>query len=210
MKVFFRNLDEEISDFENKLRDFHNKSILLIGTGSVGSHIAYFLSRITRNLVLVDKDKLEEHNFSTHFINNIVVDELAMYKSDAVKITIDQYLHRSIVISYTMNAEELNLEDPSVYNVDVIVLALDSVHSRIKAINHLLQLEKPIIDVGIDHNGYNISVILNKDDAKKYIDILENIEEREYSENRACQLERNVVVISSLIPELFRVLLEVV
>ena len=194
MQVFSNNVSVDVP-----------RNICICGAGAVGSFLAFVFSRLCRNVVIVDSDDFEPHNVATHFVS---VHSLSfgseISKVEAVKKTIDSFMPSAIIHAYKQPAETLQ-HDATIDSIDVYIIATDSVSSRIAIIQHLQQFNKTIIDVGISHDGYNITVI-QPDDIPKYIELLSNMSERQEDEQRACEQARNLPVIVSLAAELLRVL----
>lgn len=194
MQVFSNNVSVDVP-----------RNICICGAGAVGSFLAFVFSRLCRNVVIVDSDDFEPHNVATHFVS---VHSLSfgseISKVEAVKKTIDSFMPSAIIHAYKQPAETLQ-HDATIDSIDVYIIATDSVSSRIAIIQHLQQFNKPVIDVGISHDGYNITVI-QPDDIPKYIELLSNLSERQEDEQRACEQARNLPVIVSLAAELLRIL----
>ena len=191
--------------FSNNVNTRVPRNVCICGAGAVGSFLAFVFSRLCRNVVIVDPDDFEPHNVATHFVS---VHSLSfgseISKVEAVKKTIDSFMPSAIIHAYKQPAETLQ-HDATIDSIDVFIIATDSVSSRIAIIQHLQQFNKPVIDVGISHDGYNITVI-QPDDIPKYIELLSNMSERQEDEQRACEQARNLPVIVSLAAELLRVL----
>lgn len=180
-------------------------NVCICGAGAVGSFLAYVLSRVCRNVILVDPDNFELHNVATHFVS---VHSLSfgqeIAKVTAVKKTIDSFMPSAIIHAYQQSAESIK-HDAAIDSVDVFILATDSIASRATIAKHLQQFNKPIVDVGISHDGYNITVV-QPQDIQKYVDFISNFQERQDSHERACEEQRNITVIVSMTAELLKVL----
>jgi molybdopterin/thiamine biosynthesis adenylyltransferase len=96
-----------------------NKTVAIVGCGSVGSSLAYklFKSGIT-NLVLVDSQKLSIDNINRHLLGQEYV---GINKATATKKFLDKQLLNSSIKAIPHHIEN-NIE--TLKNVDLIVLAL--------------------------------------------------------------------------------------
>ena len=191
--------------FSNNVNTRVPRNVCICGAGAVGSFLAFVFSRICSNVVIVDPDSFEPHNVATHFVSvHSLQFGSEISKVEAVKKTIDSFMPSAIVHAYQQPAETLQ-HDATIDSTDVFIIATDSVASRIAILQHLQQFNKLIVDVGISHDGYNITV-LQPDDIPKYIGLLSNLSERQEDQQRACEQARNLPVIVSLCSELLRVL----
>lgn len=191
--------------FSNQVSVKVPHNICICGAGAVGSFLAYVLSRVCRNVILIDPDGFEPHNVATHFVSvHSLTFGQKTPKVEAVKKTIDSFMPSAILHVYQQPAESI-APDATIDSTDVFILATDSIASRRQIAQHLQQFNKQIIDVGISHDGYNITVIPHEQ-IPGYIDFLGNYSEREEDHQRACQDVRNLPVIVSLTAELLKVL----
>ena len=192
--------------FSNNVNVNETRNICICGAGAVGSFLAFVFSRVCNNIVIVDPDTFEPHNVATHFVSvHSLQFGSGISKVEAVKKTIDSFMPSAIIHCYQQPAESLQ-HDATIDSVDVFIIATDSVASRIAILQHLQQFARPVIDVGISHDGYNITVLQTPDDIPKYIELLQQLSERQEDEQRACEQARNLPVIVSLAAELMRVL----
>ena len=97
----------------------------IVGLGSVGTIIAETLSRIgIRELLLVDADRVEEHNLDRLlYINS---SDIGQYKVDAIK----KYLHKSATAkSFWVNAKRAWIQERDAYmaalDCDILFAAVD-------------------------------------------------------------------------------------
>ena len=180
------------------------QNITICGAGAVGSFLAFVLSRATRNVALVDPDNFEPHNIATHFISVHSTSKVTA-KVESVKATIDSFLPSAVVHAYHCRGEEIQ-RDATIDATDVFITATDSVQSRIAILQKLTEFNKPVADVGISPEGYNITILSNPEEIQQYINVLQNKNERTEDTQRTCQDARNTPVIASLTAELLQVL----
>ena len=188
-----------------------NKTITILGTGSTGSHLAYYFSKLARFIILVDPENFEPHNLATHFSILQAIEQAKpenQAKVSIIKYTLDSFNPPAIIKGYQ---EELPQQSDDIKKTNIIVIAVDSIQARIKIAKwiqenseHLSELEY-IIDTGISEDGYNITVF-TKETVSEFIKMLENRPEREESQERTCEQLRNIVVISALASHLIQVL----
>ena len=58
-----------------------NSQIIIFGQGGIGSHLSFFLSRAGANLIVVDFDKVEEHNLAGQLYGK---DDVGKSKTSAI------------------------------------------------------------------------------------------------------------------------------
>ena len=188
-----------------------NKTITIFGTGSVGSHLAYYLSKLSNFLILIDPENFEPHNLATHFSILQAIEQAKpenQAKVSIIKYTIDSFNPSAIVKGYQ---EELPQLSEDVRKTNIIVLAVDSIQARIKIARWIqensenLENLEYIIDTGISEDGYNITVF-TKETVSDFIKMLEGRPERQESQEKTCEQLRNIVVISALASHLIQVL----
>lgn len=183
----------------------HLQNICICGCGAVGSFLALVLSRICNNITLIDPDQFEPHNIATHIISVYAIPpNQQISKVEAVKCTIDSFMPSAIIHSYQLPAEEIS-HDATVDSTDVFIIATDSIKSRAAIAARLAEFQKPIIDIAISHDGYNITLV-KPEEIADYIEFIQKFSERRDSQERACEVQRNIAVIASIIPNLLQVL----
>ena len=187
------------------------KTIALFGTGSVGSHLAYYLSKLSNFLILIDPENFEPHNLATHFSILQAIEQAKpenQAKVSIIKYTIDSFNPPAIVKGYQ---EELPQLSEDVRKTNIITLAVDSIQARIKIARWIqensenLENLEYIIDTGISEDGYNITVF-TKETVSDFIKMLGGRPERQESQEKTCEQLRNIVVISALASHLIQVL----
>lgn len=143
MDIFSRNAGIIES---NKLL---NKKVLILGCGSVGSHVAIELAKLgVGNFVLIDNDILSYGNICRHQCG---ITEVGMYKVDAVT-------NKIMAINPTVNIEtfqtilqNLSKEDFEVINkqkIDLIVGTADNREADLYANKISQLLDIPFVSVG--------------------------------------------------------------
>jgi molybdopterin/thiamine biosynthesis adenylyltransferase len=129
-----------------------DKTILLVGTGSIGSVAAHALAcNGARRLILVDPDRLLSHNFVRHACHPR---ELGRFKVNALH---DQLHDRDPLCDVEPLVADViydaNLIRSVLREVDAVVVATDGVASR-RAANHLIRRAgKPAVFACVLENG---------------------------------------------------------
>jgi len=188
--------------------------IAIVGCGSVGSFLSLVLAKISDKITLIDKDTIEPHNIPTHTLIKPFLSEQTP-KALAVKLMLDAMTFAN---SAPLHADvgEVNFADLDFSReLEIIVLATDTVQSRIAALKNIQQAIddlpslKRIIDTGIDANGYRIAVI-KPEEVVQYMTILQDMPERQPDQTRACERVRNFPVILSLANAVMGVILSLI
>ena len=125
---------------------------MVIGTGSIGGYAAEALARFgVGRMVLVDPDRMLEHNPSRH---TLTMADLGRFKVNGLRDRLVGRWPTLEVESWPLNvADDADLIRPLMANCDVIVCATDGVMSR-QVANHLARsASKPIVLAAVFENG---------------------------------------------------------
>jgi molybdopterin/thiamine biosynthesis adenylyltransferase len=145
MKEYFstQNLIYEFDkDFTPKIFD---KSILVVGLGGNGSHIALAAARMGfRKIIGIDKDIVSESNLSRQVLYTI--DDLGIGKADAAKKSLLSHNLVSEIETYNFDILSDRKKFGSlVESVSLVFIVLDQPGSTFFAIDTCYQLQKPTI-----------------------------------------------------------------
>jgi hypothetical protein len=99
----------------------HQRDIIVLGQGGIGSWVSFFLSRIGCNLYLFDHDHFEEHNMTGQLVRGKDVNKL---KTAAITEIIKEFSPACSVIG----AEGLYQEDSMVG--DIMICGFDNMKAR--------------------------------------------------------------------------------
>lgn len=123
-------------------RVYAKKRVLLIGAGTIGSHLAHTLARMQVPLIIADHDTVEGHNIATQTYGAA---DVGKTKVRAVEEQIRAIDPRSSIQSFPHEFPDPKMK-PGRY--DIIVSAVDSLAARKKIATELIakKITKPIID----------------------------------------------------------------
>ena len=150
-----------ISDDRDDLRYLHDvwpvdeladTKVTVVGVGSIGSTVAESLSSAgVGQLVLVDPDRLYEHNLPRH---RLTERDIGRFKVNAMRETLNARRPGQRVVALTYNVcDNADLLRPVFADSDVIVCAADGVESR-RVTNHLARrANKPLVLAAVLENG---------------------------------------------------------
>ena len=99
--------------------EFDYLDVAVIGCGSIGSFLALGLSKLgLNNLMLIDGDKIENHNVPTQFY---YADNVGNNKADILKSSLRNYAVKSF---------PMNLAANHILDADVVFICVDSLKAR--------------------------------------------------------------------------------
>lgn len=104
-------------------RDLHSKSVVIIGLGGLGGHVANNLARLgVGTMYLIDFDVFDETNINRQLFSNH--ENIGKYKVDVVKEKLLAIYPSCNIIVHNKKIETLELND--VLHIDYIIDAVDS------------------------------------------------------------------------------------
>lgn len=117
--------------------------VLIIGIGTIGSHLAHTLARMQVPLIIADHDTVEEHNIATQTYG---AEDVGKTKVRAVEEQILVIDPEATVEVFPHQFPHKQLKPRGEY--DIIVSAVDSLAARKKIAKELIKkkVTKPIID----------------------------------------------------------------
>ena len=154
-------------DFSNQLSIFNpekyeNKSVCIVGVGSIGSFVGIVLSKMgIANLELYDGDTIEEHNIPNQFYK---LKQIKKRKTEALKEIIKEF-------SDIKNVEVFGKVDKkTILASDVVIVCTDSMKSRKLAYNQSKKLSNYLIDARMNGHTYRIYTVdlQDKNERKEY------------------------------------------
>ena len=119
---------------------YADKRVAIVGVGTIGSHLALTLARMSVPFTMYDPDTIEEHNLATQAYTRR---DIGAYKVDAIQRQCEAIgAEEGAVVAI---AEEYRWRDADGY--DLIVSCVDSIDARRTIADDLCtRLETPIID----------------------------------------------------------------
>lgn len=142
------------------------------GSGGIGSWTTLFLTRAGFETLIVDYDKIEEHNIGGQLFGR---HQVGMYKVKGISETVHSYCPNAIL--HTVNSEYTdNLSSP------IMISAFDNMAARKKFFLDWVEIHseeecKIYIDGRLSAEGFEIYVVQNTEDIKKYRETLFDDEE---------------------------------
>ncbi len=144
MKTFRHLL---IKDWDQKKLD--NTRVMIAGAGAIGSQLATILARLNISMVVVDNDKLEEHNIGNQVYTR---KHLGLSKVEALRAIVRDVSD----VDYKGIKSFIQDIQTDKYEVDVFLGAIDNLAARFYLNAVSVFSGKPYIDAGIE--GYRGSV----------------------------------------------------
>jgi adenylyltransferase/sulfurtransferase len=142
-----------LPDFsEYKLQQLQNSKVAVVGLGATGSAIAENLARHGVNLVVIDRDYLEENDIYSSSIYTPDMCENALPKSEAARKYLSEFTE---VESHQQN---LNSENISILeNCDLVMDGTDNLKTRFLISEYCSREDKPwIYTAAIGESGYSM------------------------------------------------------
>lgn len=135
--------------------------IVIVGLGNIGSWTSLFLSRIGHNLILIDPDKVEEHNIGGQFYT---ASQLEEYKVNATVDLISEFSRNTPFKIYANKVEQVNINK---YGNSVVISAVDNMAARKYILEEFLKSDSIYIFIdGRSEMELFEVYILNKRDPK--------------------------------------------
>lgn len=132
--------------------------VLIIGTGGLGSPVAYYLSAAgIGTLGLVDADRVELSNLQRQILHSETALDKMKVLSAAGRL---HQLNRDLVINtYPLRVSEANVER-LLAPYDLVVDAVDSLETRFVVNDACVRLNKPLVEAGVSQMTGMVMTIL--------------------------------------------------
>lgn len=140
---------------------FMNSTVAVIGCGGLGGYVIEELARLGIGIIkAVDRDVFEEHNLNRQLLSNF--DNLKQSKTQSALSRIQRVnpAVQVITVETTFN-EESSTE--ILRGVDVVVDALDSVHTRLQLVRACRKMKVPLVHGSIGGWYGQVSVMYPED-----------------------------------------------
>ena len=140
----------QLSDFSKEdLKILQSKTILVIGAGGVGQHVAtYLVTNGIENLRIVDFDTVEYSNLNRQIL--LTEKHIGNRKVDVVREALFAKNHDALVKSINCKVDESNVSEIITNEYDAVVDALDNWKGKLLISNECKKLIIPILHVGVD------------------------------------------------------------
>ena len=113
---------------------FNSKTIAIIGCGGIGSYMAEFIIRSNINLILIDKDKVDNSNLERQNYN---IKDIGKLKTISLKNKLKKINKFTKIKNYNMDVTKVNNLENILKESDFVVVATDNIKSK-KTINNIV------------------------------------------------------------------------
>ena len=140
----------QLSDFSKEdLKILQSKTVLVIGAGGVGQHVAtYLVTNGIENLRIVDYDAVETSNLNRQIL--LTEKHIGNRKVDVVREALFAKNHNALVKSINCKVDESNISEIITNEYDVVVDALDNWEGKLLVSRECKKLNIPLLHVGVD------------------------------------------------------------
>lgn len=115
---------------------FNKTTVAICGLGGLGSNIAVSLARAgISKLILIDFDKVDLSNLNRQ---QYCVSQIGMYKTDALKVNLQQIAPYLEVVTHTVRITESNIVE-LLKDADIICEAFDRAEEKAMLVNGVLE-----------------------------------------------------------------------
>ena len=172
-------------DRQGNLFPYNGELVAIFGVGNVGSYTALLLAKMgVNNMEIYDDDIVEDVNLSTQLYG---VNNIEQKKTAAMSMLLAQLAGVDVDV-YSVSRQWLS-------DADIVILAIDSLEGRIRAINQT-KAKNPVY---FDARQGALSIEVYSGDADYLLENLENTKIVEASECSAKGIAFNSVVTAGLI-----------
>jgi len=121
--------------------------VLVVGAGGLGSSALYYLAAMgIGKLGVIDADNVELSNLQRQILHN--VERIGINKAQSAKETLEKLNPLIQIIEYPFEITEENA-GYLIADYDVVVTALDNLHSRHLVNKICVNLNKPLVEAGV-------------------------------------------------------------
>lgn len=156
-------MNKSPSDSENipNTKKLSDSKVLIVGTGGLGSPVAYALSSLGIGTIgIVDYDKVEISNLNRQILHS--VSRINMPKVESAKVFIRNLNPNVKVVTYNTSINMDNAKD-IINDYDVIIDAVDNFPTRYLLNDSCFFACKPLVDAGaVRFHGLNMTILPNK------------------------------------------------
>ena len=149
----------------------YNTKVVIIGAGSTGSHLAFILSKMGINdMMVIDDDKIEITNIPHQHYR---ISDIGKFKVDALKEIIKDFSNIDIKTDKNRIDENSNIN----LGINTIFIScVDTLKSRKILLEHLEDSHNIFIDTRFGSEGYSINIIdlFNDNEVENYMNNLTN------------------------------------
>ena len=117
----------------DKINLIHNKTILIVGLGGVGSYAVEGLVRSgIENFIIVDYDKIDISNLNRQLMTN--QSNIGEFKTDEIEKRILSINPNCKIIKFTKRIDKDNINELFEFNIDYVVDACDTLEVKLDLI----------------------------------------------------------------------------
>ncbi len=178
---------------QERLINFTDKTILVVGIGGVGGYVVESLVRSgVKKIIIVDHDTVDETNLNRQII--ALKSTIGNYKTDVLKKRIKDINEDCEVVDYKLFYNEETTDVIFNNKIDFIVDACDTIASKKLLIKEALNKEIPIISCMGTGNKFDPSLLEITDIRKTVNDPLAKIMRKWVKDER---INKKITVLSS-------------
>ena len=133
----------------------------VVGLGNIGSYLAYYLSKSFNHIILIDYDKIEEHNVSGQLYLN---DQIGEYKADSIKELIQAMGSECHITLKKCSFSNIDKKSKSMMK-DIIFSCVDNMSARREIFMDFLSNKELnyFIDGRAEAENYHIFILSKKE-----------------------------------------------